>query len=80
MNGWQDRLVRILSLNAWGGALYDALIEWLPSCGAETHFADSERALPQRANLFDDVVVVCGDLNLLPDSETFSVLKSAWSN
>jgi hypothetical protein len=63
--------VKIVSLNAWGGAAFDALGSWLPSCGADvlclqevtrtpgltgwTSFEDAERQLPQRANLFDDV-------------------------
>lgn len=63
--------MRIVSLNAWGGALYDSLAGWLPRTGADvvclqevtrtpglggwTHFDDGEHTLPQRANLFDDV-------------------------
>jgi endonuclease/exonuclease/phosphatase family metal-dependent hydrolase len=63
--------VRIVSLNAWGGAMLDPLVEWLPRCDADviclqevtrtpalggwTHFDDGERTLPQRANLFDDL-------------------------
>jgi endonuclease/exonuclease/phosphatase family metal-dependent hydrolase len=63
--------VRIVSLNAWGGAEFASFAEWLPRCGADvlclqevtrtpglagwTRFDDGERALPQRANLFDDV-------------------------
>jgi endonuclease/exonuclease/phosphatase family metal-dependent hydrolase len=63
--------MRIVSLNAWGGAMFDDLVEWLPACGADvlclqevtrtpalqgwTVFEDVERQLPQRANLFDDV-------------------------
>lgn len=63
--------MRIVSLNAWGDVLFESLAEWLPHSGAEvlclqevtrtpglagwTHFDDGERALPQRANLFDDV-------------------------
>lgn len=63
--------MRILSLNAWGGAMFDALSSWLPSCEADvvclqevtrttglrgwTTFADGERTLPQRADLFTDV-------------------------
>lgn len=63
--------MRIVSLNAWGGALYDALASWLPALDADvlclqevtrtstaggwTSFSDGERSLPQRANLFDDV-------------------------
>ena len=58
-------------MNAWGGAMFDSLVEWLPRCGADvlclqevtrtpglggwTKFSDEERQLPQRANLFDDV-------------------------
>ncbi|MEM9514313.1 MAG: endonuclease/exonuclease/phosphatase family protein [Actinomycetota bacterium] len=60
-----------MSLNAWGGAVFDQLQAWLPTCGADvlclqevthtagldgwTHFSDGERALPQRADLFADV-------------------------
>ena len=67
----QTPSVRIVSLNAWGGAMFDALADWLPACGADvlclqevtrtpdldgwTSFEDAERQLPQRANLFDDV-------------------------
>jgi len=63
--------VRIVSLNAWGGAMFDALASWLPTCEADvvllqevtrtaglrgwTTFADGERTLPQRADLFADV-------------------------
>lgn len=63
--------MRLISLNAWGGALYDRFAAWLPGCGADvlclqevtctaglsgsTRFDDGERALPQRANLFADV-------------------------
>jgi endonuclease/exonuclease/phosphatase family metal-dependent hydrolase len=65
-------LMRILTLNTWGGAMFDALAAWLPTCGADvvclqevtrtagvrgwTMFADGERTLPQRADLFADVV------------------------
>lgn len=58
-------------MNAWGGALSDHLLDWLPGCGGHvvclqevtrtpgltgwTRFADGHRALPQRADLFDDV-------------------------
>ncbi|MEO1059201.1 MAG: endonuclease/exonuclease/phosphatase family protein [Actinomycetota bacterium] len=60
-----------MSLNAWGGAVFDQLQAWLPICGADvlclqevthtegldgwTEFNDGERALPQRADLFADV-------------------------
>lgn len=63
--------MRIVSLNAWGGAMFDALTDWLPACGADvlclqevtrtpsadgwTSFADADRELPQRADLFGDV-------------------------
>jgi endonuclease/exonuclease/phosphatase family metal-dependent hydrolase len=63
--------VRIVSLNAWGGAMFDELAAWLPAAAADvlclqevtrtpslegwTRFEDAERALPQRADLFDDV-------------------------
>ncbi|WP_088315008.1 endonuclease/exonuclease/phosphatase family protein [Kineosporia sp. R_H_3] len=62
--------MRILSLNAWGGAMFDDLAAWLPSAEADvlclqevtrsptsgwTRFSDAERDLPQRADLFDDV-------------------------
>ncbi len=63
-------------MNAWGGAVFEALEKWIPECGADvlclqevtrtqgltgwTRFRDAERALPQRANLYDDVC------NLLP--------------
>jgi endonuclease/exonuclease/phosphatase family metal-dependent hydrolase len=63
--------VRIASVNAWGGALSDELLGWLPASGADivclqevtrtpgltgwTRFDDGERTLPQRADLLDDV-------------------------
>lgn len=63
--------MKIVSLNAWGGALYDALAEWLSDCDVDvlclqevtctprlegwTRFTDGERALPQRANLSADI-------------------------
>jgi endonuclease/exonuclease/phosphatase family metal-dependent hydrolase len=63
--------VRIVSLNAWRGGMFDPLAQWLPGCGADvlclqevtrtpgltgwTRFEDGERRLPQRADLFDDV-------------------------
>ncbi|BBH69733.1 metal-dependent hydrolase [Actinoplanes sp. OR16] len=64
----------ITTVNAWGGALADELLAWLPASGADvvclqevtrtpglagwTRFADGERSLPQRAGLFDDVRAV----------------------
>jgi endonuclease/exonuclease/phosphatase family metal-dependent hydrolase len=63
--------MRIVSLNAWGGALFTELAAWLPTVNAGvvclqevtrtahasgwTQFADGERRLPQRADLYDDV-------------------------
>lgn len=63
--------MRLISLNAWGGTLYDDLAAWLPDAGADviclqevthtagcdgwTTFADGVRTLPQRANLFSDI-------------------------
>jgi endonuclease/exonuclease/phosphatase family metal-dependent hydrolase len=63
--------VRLISVNAWGGAMFDSLGPWLPTVGADvvclqevtrtpglagwTRFEDAERALPQRANLLADV-------------------------
>lgn len=63
--------VRIISLNAWGGAMFDDLAPWLDACGADvlclqevthtpglggwTRFDDADRSLPQRANLLGDV-------------------------
>lgn len=58
-------------LNAWGGVLYEALVDWLPQSDADvvclqevsrtpglegwTTFDDGERRLPQRAHLFRDI-------------------------
>ena len=65
--------MRILSLNAWGGAMFDELAAWLPTADADvvclqevtrsaargwTRFEDAERTLPQRADLFDDVTTL----------------------
>jgi endonuclease/exonuclease/phosphatase family metal-dependent hydrolase len=63
--------VRIISLNAWGGAMFDELARWLDTCDADilclqevthtpavrgwTRFDDAERSLPQRADLLADV-------------------------
>ena len=63
--------MRIVWLNAWGGALHDALLDWVSTCGADvlclqevtrtaglggwTRFEDGERSLPQRADLFADI-------------------------
>lgn len=66
--------MRIVSVNAWGGAMHDELVAWLPAVGADlvglqevtrtpglsgwTSFADGERELPQRADLMSDVAAV----------------------
>ncbi|GAA4219183.1 endonuclease/exonuclease/phosphatase family protein [Actinocatenispora rupis] len=63
--------MRIISLNAWGGAMFDDLTPWIATCDADvlclqevthtpgldgwTAFEDADRALPQRANLLADV-------------------------
>ncbi|AQZ65727.1 unnamed protein product [[Actinomadura] parvosata subsp. kistnae] len=63
--------MRIISLNAWGGAMFDELARWLDTCDADvlclqevtrtptasgwTRFDDAERSLPQRADLLGDV-------------------------
>ena len=63
--------MRIISLNAWGGAMFDDLARWLGTCGADvlclqetthtptssgwTYFNDAERSLPQRADLLADL-------------------------
>ena len=63
--------MRIVSVNAWGGARYDDLAAWLPTTGADvvclqevtrtpdldgwTRFEDDARVLPQRADLMADV-------------------------
>lgn len=73
--------MRIVSLNAWGGVMHEALIEWLPESGADvlclqevtrtpgldgwTTFDDGERRLPQRADLLSDVGAA------LPDHQSF---------
>ena len=63
--------MRIISVNAWGGAMFDDLAEWVATCGADvlclqevtrtpqlggwTSFADADRTLPQRADLLCDI-------------------------
>jgi endonuclease/exonuclease/phosphatase family metal-dependent hydrolase len=63
--------VRIVSLNAWGGAMFESLAQWIPTVKVDvlclqevtrtsglsgwTTFEDGERSLPQRADLFGDV-------------------------
>ena len=75
----EDGFVRIMSVNAWGGAMWDALAAYLPEVDADlvalqevtrtpglhgwTWFEDRDRVLPQRADLVGDVDAV------LPDHE-----------
>lgn len=63
--------MRIVSLNAWGGVMFDQLAPWVEAVDADVlclqevtrtpgvsgwaRFEDGERSLPQRANLFQDV-------------------------
>lgn len=63
--------IRIVSLNVWGGAMFDALAAWLADgqadiycfqevtrtadLGGWTRYDDPDRSLPQRANLFADL-------------------------
>ncbi|WP_433498136.1 endonuclease/exonuclease/phosphatase family protein [Sphaerimonospora sp. CA-214678] len=64
--------MRIISLNAWGGAMFNEFARWLDTCddadvlclqevthtptaGGWTRFDDAERSLPQRADLLADV-------------------------
>jgi endonuclease/exonuclease/phosphatase family metal-dependent hydrolase len=63
--------MRIVSLNAWGGAMSEPLVTWVPQADADvlcvqevtrthgaggwTQFTDPDRSLPQRADLFDDL-------------------------
>ena len=63
--------MRVLSLNAWCGAVMEPLVEWLPTVGADVlclqevtwtpgyvgwvTYADADRTSRQRASLFDDL-------------------------
>jgi endonuclease/exonuclease/phosphatase family metal-dependent hydrolase len=76
-----------VSVNAWGGAVFDSLVAWLPEVRADvlclqevtrtpglsgwTTFRDAERELPQRANLFDDI------RRLLPGHQAWFVASDA---
>lgn len=69
--------MKIVSVNAWGGAMYDDLVAWLPTIEADviclqemtrtegltgwTRFDDGARALHQRADLVADVAEVLGE-------------------
>ncbi|MDV8021485.1 endonuclease/exonuclease/phosphatase family protein [Rhodococcus sp. IEGM 1330] len=66
--------MKIVSINAWGGAMFDELVAWLETVDADviclqevtrtahrsgwSTFADGERTLPQRLSLYDDVSAV----------------------
>ncbi|MFI7425302.1 endonuclease/exonuclease/phosphatase family protein [Nonomuraea sp. NPDC049684] len=72
LRGWSKfGRVRVVSVNAWGGAMFGELAPWVEGCGADvlclqevtrtpglrgwTRFDDAERSLPQRADLLADV-------------------------
>ena len=73
--------MRIVSVNAWGGAMLAELTGWLTGCDADViclqevcrtpgasgwvRFDDGERSLPQRADLHADVV------RALPEHQAF---------
>lgn len=79
--------MRIMSLNAWGGARYDVLAAFLLEVDADvvalqevtrtpgvqgwTRFEDRDRVLPQRADLMADVAGV------LPDHEPWFTVSDA---
>lgn len=80
-------LVRIVSVNAWCGTMFDDFAAWLPSVGADVvclqevprtpgvsgnvTYVDDERTLDQRADLFADVV------DLLPSHQGSFVASDA---
>ena len=80
-------MVRIASLNTWGGAMYPELAEWLSTSSVDviclqevtatpgqsgwTTFTDGERTLPQRANLLADL------RTLLPHHQPLFVTSDA---
>ena len=83
----EDVAVRMLSVNAWGGAMFDALAAYLTDVDADvvalqevtrtpgvhgwTTFADRDRVLPQRADLVADVATV------LPDHEPWFTVSDS---
>ncbi|MFK4084883.1 endonuclease/exonuclease/phosphatase family protein [Kribbella sp. NPDC020789] len=84
--------MRIISLNAWGGAMFEQLAPWLGNCDADilclqevtrtpgadgwTRFDDAERSLPQRADLLADVRSrLPGHLDLFTASDSGPVLE-----
>ncbi len=68
---WQGGRVRVVSLNAWCGAMLEPLVDWLPVSGADVlcvqevtwtegydgwvTYVDADRTSRQRASLFDDL-------------------------
>lgn len=68
---WQCPRVRVVSLNAWCGGMFESLAQWLPTCDADVlclqevtwtpgycgwvTYADTDRTSRQRSSLFDDV-------------------------
>ncbi|RJL35279.1 endonuclease/exonuclease/phosphatase family protein [Bailinhaonella thermotolerans] len=83
--------MRIISLNTWGGAMFDELASWLDSAPADvlclqevtrtpggggwTRFDDAERSLPQRADLLADVSArLPGHLGLFTVNDSGPVL------
>ncbi len=79
--------MRLVSVNVWCGVMFDALADWAPGCGADVlclqevtrtpgqtgwvDFADADRQLSQRADLFADLQA------LLPDHQGFFVANDA---
>lgn len=79
--------MRIVSLNAWGGAMFGELSEWIPAVHADvlclqevtrtpgtsgwTTFEDGERRLPQRADLFTDIA------RLMPSHQSLFLASDA---
>ncbi|MEE8600079.1 endonuclease/exonuclease/phosphatase family protein [Euzebya tangerina] len=79
--------MRIVSLNAWCGTLFEPLAAWLPTCGADVlcvqevtrspgldgwvAYDDGEHAQSQRADLFGDI------RGLLPDHQASFVAHDA---
>jgi len=79
--------VRLVSINAWGGAMYGQFAAWLPQINPDvlcvqevththghtgwTSFDDGDHALPQRADLLTDV------RRLLPRHQVFFAASDA---
>ena len=79
--------MRLVSINAWGGAMYGQFAAWLPQINPDvlcvqevththghtgwTSFDDGDHALPQRADLLTDV------RRLLPRHQAFFAASDA---